>query len=326
MYYAETGSTDPYYNLAFEEYILCHKRQGDWLILWQNANTVVVGMNQNTLEEIDTDFVKAHEIRVVRRGTGGGAVYHDLGNMNYSFIADAKGSADAQMAHFSSAVCGALSAMGVEAQATGRNDIVVQGKKVSGTAQRIEQGRILHHGTLLFRSDPQMIAGALRADPEKFRSKGTKSVESRVGNISDFLPENSSIEVFAEKLRESLTAGSFTYIELNSWEKGEISRLADSKYRTWEWNYGASPASTMKKRARYEGGTLEISAQVEQGRIAAIRFRGDFMARIALDPLEEALSGRRFTREEVASVLARFPLEDMFGAIKTQEVLDALFS
>ena len=154
--YLETGSTDPCYNLAFEEYVLKNRTEGDWLILWQNANTVVVGLNQNTAEEINPEFVTAHNVTVVRRETGGGAVYHDLGNLNYSFITDLGDAASLTIARFTLPVCRALEAMGVHAQTSGRNDITVDGQKVSGVAQRIYRNRILHHGTLLFDSDPVM--------------------------------------------------------------------------------------------------------------------------------------------------------------------------
>ena len=327
MNYAETHSTDPYYNLAFEEYILYHRRSEDWLLLWQNANTIVVGLNQNTAGEINASFVEEHGIRVVRRNTGGGAVYHDMGNLNYSFIMDAGDLGQLSMGRFTKSVCDALAEMGVEAEASGRNDITIQGKKVSGTAQRVHQGRILHHGTLLFQSDPQKIAGALRVDPEKFVSKGTKSVQGRVGNIADFLPEKLSIDAFKANLRKALTADRFTPVRLATWELEEVKRIADTKYRTWAWNYGASPPfRAVRKRARFDGGSLEIWVEVQQGLIKSIRFLGDFMARAPLDTLEEALVGCRFAQSEVSTALAAFPLADLFGGIQEGEILDILFS
>jgi len=326
MFYIETKSTDPYYNLAFEEYILRNKREGDWLLLWRNANTVVVGMNQNPLEEIDEGFVKAHGVDVVRRTTGGGAVYHDLGNVNYSFITDAGDAEQLSMERFTGTVCRALASMGVGAEPTGRNDITVQGKKISGTAQRLDGDRLLCHGTLLFKSDTDMIAGALRTDPDKYRSKSTKSVASRVGNISDYLPGETTVEDFIEKLLAALTEERFTRAELISREIEEVEHLAETKYRTWEWNYGASPPyDAVRKKARREGGTLEIYIKVEKGQIASVGFRGDFMARVPLRPLEAALAGRPFRRGEVAGLLGEFPIADMFGGITAEEILEVLF-
>ncbi|MEG2037634.1 MAG: lipoate--protein ligase family protein, partial [Ruthenibacterium sp.] len=164
MTYLETGSQNPYYNLAFEEFVLTERREGDYLLLWQNANTIVIGQNQNAEEEINRAFVEEHGIHVVRRTTGGGAVYHDLGNLNYSFLTDVSDSGTMSMARFTAPVVQALRDLGVQAEASGRNDILADGKKVSGTAQRLSRHRILHHGTLLFDSNPAMIAGALRAD------------------------------------------------------------------------------------------------------------------------------------------------------------------
>ena len=189
LHYLETGSTDPAYNLAFEEYVLTHRMDGDYLILWQNDNTVVVGQNQNTAAEINRAFVEAHGVHVVRRTTGGGAVYHDLGNLNYSFITDEE-AGSLRLERFTAPVVDALASLGLQAEASGRNDILVEGRKVSGTAQRVYKTRILHHGTLLFDSDPDMVAGALNVDPEKFRSKGRKSVRSRIGNIRSFLKQD----------------------------------------------------------------------------------------------------------------------------------------
>ena len=163
--YLETGSLDPHYNLAFEEYVLCNRREGEYLLLWQNDNTIVIGQNQNAEAEINRAFVEEHHINVVRRTTGGGAVYHDLGNLNYSFITDAGDSDQLAMERFTRPVVEALKALGLQAEASGRNDILVEGRKVSGTAQRIVKGRILHHGTLLFDANPSMVAGALRVDP-----------------------------------------------------------------------------------------------------------------------------------------------------------------
>ena len=205
--YFETQSTDPAYNLAFEEYILTHFREGNILILWQNENAVIIGRNQNTEEEINKSFVDAHDIHVIRRNTGGGAVYHDLGNLNYSFIADADSVDRAATQLFISPVVNALKDLDLNASFSGRNDILISDRKISGTAQQLSKGRLLLHGTLLFDSNPEMISGALNPDPTKFQSKSVKSVRSRVGNIRSFLHQDMDIRSFWGYLKTHISGG-----------------------------------------------------------------------------------------------------------------------
>ena len=277
LHYLETGSTDPAYNLAFEEYVLTHRMDGDYLILWQNDNTVVVGQNQNTAAEINRAFVEAHGVHVVRRTTGGGAVYHDLGNLNYSFITDEE-AGSLRLERFTAPVVDALASLGLQAEASGRNDILVEGRKVSGTAQRVYKTRILHHGTLLFDSDPDMVAGALNVDPEKFRSKGRKSVRSRIGNIRSFLKQDMTLQDFWAHLRVSLGKTDVAPEQLTAEELAQVQRLKEEKYDTWEWTYGRSPRYNYTSKRRWPGGNLEVYAEVHEGKAERIRFYGDFMA------------------------------------------------
>lgn len=322
--YLETSSQDPAYNLAFEEYVLAHRIEGDYLILWQNDNTVVIGRNQNAEEEIDHAFVKSHGVRVVRRTTGGGAVYHDLGNLNYSFITDAREAENLSMERFIQPVVNALRGLGLQAEASGRNDILVEGRKVSGTAQRLVRGRILYHGTLLFDSDPAMLSGALRAHPEKFQSKSAKSVRSRVGNIRPCLERDMTLEAFWAYLRQALADG-LREGRLAPEELAEVETLRRSKYATWAWTYGRSPAYDLQNRRRWPGGSLEVRLQVKEGTLEGIAFYGDFLSCRSLDPLTEALRGCPFRREEFGAVLDRFRLEEFFGTICREEVLDTVF-
>ncbi|MBQ9413169.1 MAG: lipoate--protein ligase [Oscillospiraceae bacterium] len=326
MIYLETGSLDPCFNLAFEEYVLTRRRDGDYLILWQNQNTVVVGNNQITEAEINRPWIEAHGVKVVRRATGGGAVYHDLGNLNYSFLTDYRPEDQLSMERFTRPVVRALRALGADAEATGRNDILVAGKKVSGTAQKIAGGRILHHGTLLFDSDPEAIASALRADPQKFQSKVGKSVRSRVGNIRDALPEDMTLRRFWDYLKAALSAGGCVSGALTEAEKREVDRLRREKYETWAWTYGRSPAAEVHASRRYAGGTLEFYASLSGDVIRSIGFYGDFLSKRSLDPLCRALEGVPFTPEAVGAVLARFAVPDYFGSITAEEVLALLFA
>lgn len=325
-YYLETGSHDPYYNLAFEETVLLRRTQGEYLILWQNESTVVVGRNQNTAEEVDQAFVAKHHIHVVRRGTGGGAVYHDLGNLNYSFISDAGDAEKLTMERFTRPVVSALRGLGLDAEASGRNDILVEGRKVSGTAQRLLGGRILHHGCLLFDADPAMLAGALRADPEKFASKSTKSVRSRVANVRDFLKQDMTLTQFWQYLKTTMAADGLTETTLSTEELASVEALRRDKYDTWQWNWGSSPKYTMKNRRRFPGGTLEVRADVGKGVITKIVFYGDFLSISPLEELCTALEGCPFRREELQAVLDRFPVRELFGEVTADEVLDTVLA
>ena len=324
-HYLETGSRDPAYNLAFEETVLRRRTQGDHLLLWQNDNTIVIGQNQNTEAEINRAFVEAHGIHVVRRTTGGGAVYHDLGNLNYSFITDSGDAERLAMERFTRPVVEALRGLGLQAEASGRNDILVEGRKVSGTAQRLLGKRILHHGTLLFDANPDMVAGALNADPAKFQSKSSKSVRSRIGNIRSFLKEDMDLAAFWTYLKGALAGDGLTPDQLTEEELAAVEQLRREKYATWEWTFGRSPRYSMTNRRRWDGGTLEPHLSVEKGRITGIVFYGDFLSLSSLDPVTEALLDCPFRREDVAAVLDRFPLPQYFGAITREEILDTLF-
>lgn len=323
--YLETGGQNPYYNLAFEEYVLRNRREGEYLFLWQNDNTVVIGQNQNAEAEINRDFVEEHRIHVVRRTTGGGAVYHDLGNLNYSFITDAGDAERMTMERFTAPIVEALRGLGVEAEASGRNDILAEGRKVSGTAQRLLKNRILHHGTLLFDANPGMVSGALNVDPAKFQSKSAQSVRSRIGNIREFLKEDMTLPAFWAYLKSALAGSGLTPGSLTAEELAAVTALKETKYDTWEWNFGRSPRFNLTNKRKWDGGLLEPKLEVEQGRITQAVFYGDFLAVCPMDEVTEALTGCPFRREAVSAVLERFDLPRFFGAITLSEILDTLF-
>ena len=323
--YLETGSNDPRYNLAFEEYIQSHRRDSDYLILWQNSPSVIIGRHQNTIQEVNSGFVRERNIQVVRRNTGGGAVYHDLGNLNYSFICDAGAPELRTAQRFTAPVVSALKALGLDAEASGRNDILVSGCKVSGTAQHILRGRVLHHGTLLFDSDGATIANVLTPDPLKLQAKGIRSVRSRVGNIRSFLPEDMTLTQFWDYLKNALSGDGFVPGSIREDEHQQILQLKAEKYDTWQWNYGSAPNYQLCCKDKWDAGILEIHLTVDHGKICAIRIFGDFMALVSCEPLEQALLGCEYRLDAIDKVIASIPLTECLGGITKEEFLQTLF-
>lgn len=262
MYYLDSASMDPAWNLALEQFVFDQLGpREDCFMLWQNDRTIVVGKYQNVLEEINSTYVKEHGITVVRRLSGGGAVYHDRGNLNFTFVArDCQGG----MIDFSSfcrPVVDALREMGVPAQINGRNDMTIGDKKFSGNAQYLRQGRVMHHGTLMFDSDLEAVGQALAVRPDKIQSKGLKSVRSRVTNIKPYVNDpQMTVEDFWAALRERMfRCFSMRKYQLSPQELEQVEELRERIYSQWEWNYGHSPACSIRKERRVEGcGTLQI--------------------------------------------------------------------
>lgn len=324
MVYLETGSTDPAYNLAFEEYVLTHRCCGNYLMLWQNDRSVIVGRNQNAEAEINRSFVEAKGIKVVRRNTGGGAVFHDLGNLNYSFITDADSLERDTLRAFLEPVTQALRSMGLDAEISGRNDILVSGKKVSGTAQQLKNGRILHHGTLLFDADTSLLSGALNPDPTKFLSKGIASVRSRVGNIRHFLPQDMTIQEFWNALKQALTVGGADNGCLSDAELAAVRQLKAEKYDTWQWNFGKSPKFQLQNRRRFPGGLLDIHLSVQTGLISEIKIYGDFLALLPVADLEEVIEGCAYEESALLTAIADIDLVPYLGGITLQQLVETI--
>ncbi|MCP1108925.1 lipoate--protein ligase [Ohessyouella blattaphilus] len=314
--------TDATHNLALEEYALTHFSEGTIILLWQNAKTIVVGRHQNTMEEINQKYVDDHKITVVRRMTGGGAVYHDLGNLNYSIITDNKGDETSQMKHLAAPLIDTLRQMGIDAEFSGRNDVVVDGKKVSGTAQRLYKNRILHHGCILFDADLSAVSHCLNVDQAKFKSKAVKSVKSRVANIVDFLDCKVSMEEFKGRLSDNLIASkNYQYLVLNETDYANISEIKISRYQNWNWNYGEAMATSIYNKVRYVGGKLEANVDVKEGKIARCKLLGDFMARCSVAEVERRLQGCRYVYEDIVEALNGCHLSDYFGQITKEEVV-----
>lgn len=293
MRYLESTSTDPYYNLALEQVVFDGPGQSEaCCMLWQNDNTIVVGKYQNTLQEVNMAYVQAHDVRVARRLSGGGAVYHDLGNVNFTFIAPHQG-AGMDFSVFCRPVADALAGLGVQVELSGRNDMTIEGKKFSGNSQYVKHGRVMHHGTILYDSDLSVVSQALRVPEDKFTSKGLPSVRSRVTNVRPYVKEDLSTGQFLARLREALgKAYDMQPLVLTREQLDEVQRLRDTVYSTWAWNFGASPACQIVKKRRVEGcGQLELHMDVEQGKLKTLHIFGDFFSLDEPDELARLLLG-----------------------------------
>ena len=298
------GSTDPYFNLAAEQYLM-DTEDGAVFMLWQNDRAVILGRNQNAYAEINRPFVEERGIAVVRRLTGGGAVFHDLGNLNFTFILPREECPELDFARFTVPVAEALRKIGVPAEVSGRNDLTADGRKISGNAQCVYNGKIMHHGTLLFSADLSDMADALRVDPEKMRSKGIGSVRSRVGNLSEYLP-GMDVTGLKRYLEESFSAsgGTAEAVSFSPEQTAGIEKLKREKYAAWEWNWGVSPSFGKSVRKRFPFGGVELSFEAEHGVLTAVRLQGDYFGAAPVEELEVSLVGCRLIRDELAARLS----------------------
>ena len=290
--FLDLKTTDPAFNLAAEQYVFENlPADRRYFMLWQNAGAVIIGKYQNTLAEINEKVVRENGIKVVRRLSGGGAVYHDLGNLNFTFIADAEETDELNMRMFCLPIVKALAKLGVSAEINGRNDITIDGRKFSGNAQYIRSGRVMHHGTIMFDSDLDMMQKALQVDPSKIESKGSKSVRSRVTNIREHLREDISLEEFRALLLRSILEDypGEEYVFSAEDIRG-IERLKKERYDNWEWNCGRSPVCSLHKSARINGvGIIDVFLSTDRSVVTGLEFRGDYFS--AEDP---ALLAARF--------------------------------
>ena len=320
------NSTDASRNLALEEYVLRHRMGDDDLLLFYvNAPAIIIGRNQNTIEEIAPDVVAERGIQVVRRVSGGGAVYHDLGNLNFSFISPYAPGYFNNYAAFTGPVVDVLRDLGVPAALGGRNDILADGRKISGNAQFARPDRMFSHGTLLFDSNLDDVTAALNVKPGKIESKGVKSIRSRVANIAEFLHDPITVPELQERILERIFPdGVRPTLELTDADWAAVDELVARKYGAWEWNFGESPRANVQRAQRFPAGEIDVRLDVEQGRIESARIFGDFMGREDVAEIETRLTGVRYDRASVASALGDVDLRDYFGDIDHDAVIGVI--
>lgn len=324
------GITDPYINLAIEEYVLRNfGEEESFLLFYINKPSIIIGKNQNSVEEINTDYVEANDIKVVRRLSGGGAVYHDEGNLNFSFITKDDGDSFHNFAKFTEPVVQALNDLGIPAQLIGRNDLLVEGRKISGNAQFSTQGRMFSHGTLMFDSEIEHVVQALNVKQEKIESKGIKSIRSRVANIAEYLKEEMTMDDFKDHILRSVfdvadVKDVPTYeLTEEDWEK--INEISANRYQKWEWNYGKSPSFNKQASHKFPSGLLDVRLDVKDGVIENCIIYGDFFGVGEIEDLEEKLIGVRHNRQAVEEALLGFDIPHYLGKITKEEFINLIY-
>ena len=322
--------TDPTINLAIEEFAVRHLPADEPILLFYiNKPSIIIGRNQNTIEEINTNYVEDKGIKVVRRLSGGGAVYHDEGNLNFSFITANDGKSFSNFKKFLEPIIDALAKLGVDAEVKGRNDILVDDRKISGNAQFATLGKIFTHGTLLFNSEMDEVVNALNVRKDKIESKGKKSVRSRVANITEFLKEEMTIQQFREHILLSIfgvdqvEAVSEYKLTESDWEK--IHQISEERYANWDWNYGKSPQSTAIFSKRFPVGVIDLHVVIEKGFMEEIKIFGDFFGVGEVTDIENILRGKKYDREVLREALKDVDIAHYFGAITLDDFLELIY-
>lgn len=334
MIFVPNNSHDPRINLAIETYLLKEKPLEEPILLFYiNEPSIIIGRNQNTIEEINQEYVEAKGIHVVRRLSGGGAVYHDYGNLNFSFIMPDDGNSFRDFAKLTQPIIQALHELGVEgAELKGRNDLVINDLKFSGNAMYATAGRMFAHGTLMFDSDIDEVVNALKVRKDKIESKGIKSIRSRVTNIKPFLAEakqNMTTEEFSDEILLKIfgvaAVEQIKTYQLTESDWGKIQQISDEYYRNWDWNYGNSPEFNLERQQRFSIGSIEAKMDVAEGVIKKIKIHGDFFGLGEIADVEALLTGVKYEKATIAAVFEKIDVKKYFGNIEKNDLVALLY-
>lgn len=320
-------NTDPHFNLAAEEYVL-RNFDDNVFMLWRNRPAIIVGKHQNTLAEINLDYVKEKDLDVVRRLSGGGAVFHDLGNLNFTFIKNVQKDGNlVDFRKYTEPILQVLKRLGIDAKFEGRNDITIEGKKISGNAEHVYKNRVLHHGTLLYSALMADLSKALKVNPLKYQDKGVKSVRSRVTNIMDHMPEKIDVMAFRDKIFEYITEAHEDAVlyEYTDADLAKIKQLMQEKYNTWEWNFGYSPKYNFEKMVKTNGGHIEFHIHVEKGIMKEVKIYGDFFNMKDVAEIESLLKDTPHNEEAILESLNGISFDQYFHGIEKEEFIKGMF-
>lgn len=330
LYVNNEGILDPAVNLGIEEYILRKLDPNEtYLMFYSMEPSIIVGKNQNAFEEINVEYVRENAVNVVRRLSGGGAVYNDEGDLSFSFITKDDGKSFHDYDKFTKPVVEALHKLGVQAELSGRNDLEVGGKKISGNAQFSTKGRMFSHGTLLFDVNLDNVDAALNPNPEKIQSKGVKSVRSRVTNIREHLDQDMTVKEFRGELLKSIfgvqNVKDVPEYRLTDEDWDEIHEIIATRYKNWDWNFGSSPKFNVRHSKRFSAGTIDIRLLVNKGMIESAKIYGDFFGVGNVEEVEERLTGARYDYESLKEKFEGVNAEHYFGKIGKEEILKMMF-
>ncbi|HEO2705449.1 TPA: lipoate--protein ligase [Streptococcus agalactiae] len=327
MKYIVNTSNDPAYNVALEAYAFQKLTDIDEIfILWINEPAIIIGRHQNTIQEINKEFIDKNGIHVVRRLSGGGAVYHDLNNLNYTIISNNTQEGTFDFQTFSKPVIDTLAKLGVKAEFTGRNDLEINGQKFAGNAQAYYKGRMMHHGCLLFDVDMSVLGQALKVSKDKIESKGIKSVRARVTNIVDHLSDKITVQEFSDAILAQMKE---EYPEMDEYvlsdaELSEIQAMRDNQFATWDWTYGKAPEYTIERGVRYPAGKITTYANVENSTIKSVKIFGDFFGVKPVDDIEKMLEGVRYDYKDVLAALKTVDTSQYFSRMTPEEITKAI--